>query len=228
LHALSSDDAMKELIKYPGIGPKTASCVLLFCMQRPSFAVDTHVFRLCRWLDWVPPKATRNSAYSHCEVRVPDHLKYALHQLFIRHGKTCPRCRAATSVGSEGWDKGCPIDHLVKRTGKRKDPTQKAASAAKKGEKKKKNRKQRRPDDEDDVESSSEEEEEVAEEEEEEEEEEQEEEEAASDAGDANANANGANGKAEHDDDAAAGGEDAATGDAKSQLKPQSEKGESK
>ncbi|KAI9831504.1 MAG: hypothetical protein M1826_003394 [Phylliscum demangeonii] len=121
LHVLSSDEALSTLIKYPGIGPKTASCVLLFCMQRPSFAVDTHVFRLCNWLGWVPPgKATRNTTYSHCEVRVPDHLKYPLHQLFIRHGKTCPRCRAATSAASEDWDKGCPIDHLVKRTGKRK------------------------------------------------------------------------------------------------------------
>lgn len=120
LHVLSSDDALNALIKYPGIGPKTASCVLLFCMQRPSFAVDTHVFRLCKWLNWIPDKATRNTAYSHCEVRVPDHLKYPLHQLLIRHGKTCPRCRAATREGNEDWDKGCPIDHLVKRTGKEK------------------------------------------------------------------------------------------------------------
>ncbi|KAI9863172.1 MAG: hypothetical protein M1813_003992 [Trichoglossum hirsutum] len=120
LHALSSDDALNELIKYPGVGPKTASCVLLFCMQRPSFAVDTHVFRLCKWLGWVPEKANRNSTYSHCEVRVPNELKYELHQLFIKHGKTCPRCRAATGEGGEGWEIGCPIDHLVKRTGKRK------------------------------------------------------------------------------------------------------------
>ncbi|KAI9823448.1 MAG: hypothetical protein M1832_002459 [Thelocarpon impressellum] len=121
LHALSSDEALNTLIKYPGIGPKTASCVLLFCMQRPSFAVDTHVFRLCKWLNWVPPdKANRNTTYSHCEVRVPDNLKYPLHQLMIRHGKTCPRCRAATGENSADWDKGCPIDHLIARTGKRK------------------------------------------------------------------------------------------------------------
>ena len=48
LHLLSNDDAFNALVKYPGIGPKTASCVLLFCLQRPSFAVDTHVFRLCQ------------------------------------------------------------------------------------------------------------------------------------------------------------------------------------
>ncbi|MCJ1298983.1 hypothetical protein MMC08_001774 [Hypocenomyce scalaris] len=136
LHALSSDEALNTLIKYPGIGPKTASCVLLFCMQRPSFAVDTHVFRLCKWLHWVPPtKATRNSTYSHCEVRIPDELKYPLHQLFIRHGKTCPRCRAATGEGSGEWDQGCPIEHLVTRTGKRKGGKEGLVKGIKKGKK---------------------------------------------------------------------------------------------
>ncbi|PNS14052.1 hypothetical protein CAC42_6565 [Sphaceloma murrayae] len=130
LHLLSSEEAFNKLVTYPGIGPKTASCVLLFCLQRPSFAVDTHVFRLCRYLGWVPsdaeakeqgwPRVERNTTYSHCEVMIPDELKYALHQLLIKHGKTCGRCRAATGMGSEGWKKGCPIDHLVKRHGAKK------------------------------------------------------------------------------------------------------------
>ncbi|KAI9838872.1 MAG: hypothetical protein M1819_004079 [Sarea resinae] len=144
LHSLSSDDALKALIKYPGIGPKTASCVLLFCMQRPSFAVDTHVFRLCKWLKWVPPdKATRNTTYSHCEVRVPDDLKYALHQLLIRHGKSCPRCRAATGEGSEDWDKGCPIEHLVSRSGRRKGGADEEVSEESKKKKRKRAKKLR-------------------------------------------------------------------------------------
>ncbi|KAF2753457.1 DNA glycosylase [Pseudovirgaria hyperparasitica] len=120
LHLLPDKEAFDKLVKYPGIGPKTASCVLLFCLQRPSFAVDTHVFRLCSWLGWVPPNATRNTAYAHCDVRIPDELKYALHQLLIRHGKSCPRCRANTSETYRGWEDGCVIDHLVKRTGVRK------------------------------------------------------------------------------------------------------------
>ncbi|KAF2083349.1 DNA glycosylase, partial [Saccharata proteae CBS 121410] len=133
LHALPSEDAFNQLVKYPGIGPKTASCVLLFCLQRPSFAVDTHVFRLCRYLNWVPPdKATRNSTYAHCEVRVPDELKYPLHQLLIKHGKTCPRCRAATGLASENWAKGCVIEHLVKRYGAKKGGDE-ASSPKKKG-----------------------------------------------------------------------------------------------
>ncbi|KAH8431410.1 endonuclease III domain-containing protein [Aspergillus melleus] len=121
LHNLSTEQAMVEMVKYPGIGPKTAACVLLFCLQRPCFAVDTHIFRICKWLNWVPPtKASEVTAFSHLEVRIPDHLKYSLHQLLIRHGKSCPRCRAITGQSSAGWKEGCVIDHLVTRTGKRK------------------------------------------------------------------------------------------------------------
>jgi endonuclease III len=120
LHNVPTEEAFTHLTRYPGIGPKTASCVLLFCLRRPSFAVDTHVFRLVSWLGWVPPAATRNTAYAHLDVKIPDDLKYPLHQLFIKHGKTCPRCRAATGISSDGWKKGCVIDHLVKRTGVKK------------------------------------------------------------------------------------------------------------
>jgi adenine-specific DNA glycosylase len=130
---MSTDEAMEEMTKLPGIGVKTASCAILFCMKRPSFAVDTHVWRHCKWLGWVPSNASRDKTFSHCEVRVPDHLKYSLHYLFVRHGKTCPRCRANTSPGSEEWESTkCPIEHLVTRTGKRKVP---GASPAKKAKK---------------------------------------------------------------------------------------------
>ncbi|KAL4927517.1 uncharacterized protein BDV17DRAFT_282590 [Aspergillus undulatus] len=121
LHSLGTEEVMTGLVKYPGIGPKTAACVLLFCLQRPCFAVDTHIFRICKWLNWVPPtKATEITTFSHLEVRIPDILKYSLHQLLIRHGKSCPRCRAITGQSSAGWAEGCVIEHLVTRTGKRK------------------------------------------------------------------------------------------------------------
>lgn len=48
-HQLESEDAMTQLTKFPNIGVKTASCILLFCLRRPSFAVDTHVWRMCKW-----------------------------------------------------------------------------------------------------------------------------------------------------------------------------------
>jgi endonuclease III len=43
LHGVSDEDAKRELMDFDGVGPKTASCVLLFCLRRDSFAVDTHV-----------------------------------------------------------------------------------------------------------------------------------------------------------------------------------------
>ena len=127
-HNLPTAEAQSALTKFPGIGVKTSSCVLLFCMQRPSFAVDTHVFRLASWLGWIPDsnaprqkgekKVDRDTAFSHLDVRIPDELKYGLHYLFVKHGKTCPRCRAITGEGSEGWEgANCPIEGLVKRTG---------------------------------------------------------------------------------------------------------------
>lgn len=127
IHLLDTPTAIDKMLTFPGIGPKTASCVALFCLQRPSFAVDTHVFRLCQYLGWVPktttkgqPRVDRNTTFSHCDVRIPDALKYPLHQLLIKHGKTCPRCRAITGQTSAGWEEGCVIEHLVKRHGVRK------------------------------------------------------------------------------------------------------------
>ncbi|KAF5872966.1 putative dna repair protein [Botrytis fragariae] len=131
VHSLDKPAAMRVLMDLPGIGVKTAACVALFCLGRPSFAVDTHVWRHCVWLGWVPEKASRDQTFSHCEVRIPDHLKYSLHQLFLRHGKTCGRCRAATTEGSVDWESTvCPIEHLVNRTGDKKQPGFRAGKKA--------------------------------------------------------------------------------------------------
>jgi endonuclease III len=129
---MTTDEAMEEMTSLPGIGVKTASCVILFCMKRPSFAVDTHVARHCKWLGWVPTKASRDKIFSHCEVRIPDHLKYSLHKLFLRHGKSCGRCRASTSAGTDEWENTrCPIEHLVARTEAKKQPEHKPAAVFK-------------------------------------------------------------------------------------------------
>lgn len=43
LREMSDVEAMNELVSFDGVGPKTASCVLLFNLNRESFAVDTYV-----------------------------------------------------------------------------------------------------------------------------------------------------------------------------------------
>ncbi|KAI2605050.1 DNA glycosylase [Hypoxylon fragiforme] len=121
LHGVPVDEAMKQFTKYPGIGVKTSACVILFCLQRPCFAVDTHVNKFAKWLRWVPEKATEDDVFSHLEVRCPDNLKYGLHQLFIRHGQTCVKCKRSTVSGTEDWKmlQDCPLEALLDRFDKR-------------------------------------------------------------------------------------------------------------
>jgi endonuclease III len=94
LHEASSEDAMAEMLSFQGVGPKTASCVLLFCLQRESFAVDTHVWRITGLLGWRPRTATRDETHAHLDVMVPDEDKYGLHILLVTHGKKCDECKA--------------------------------------------------------------------------------------------------------------------------------------
>lgn len=94
LFAATNEEAMEEMISFQGVGPKTASCVLLFCLQRESFAVDTHVHRITGLLGWRPPKASRDQTHAHLDVRIPDEDKYGLHILLVSHGKKCPECSA--------------------------------------------------------------------------------------------------------------------------------------
>lgn len=118
MHSMSKDEAMAKFVSYPGIGIKTAACVTLFCLRMPCFAVDTHVHKFCRWLGWVPEKADADNCFRHGDFMVPDHLKYGLHQLFIRHGQQCFKCRKATKPGTKVWKEApeCPLEHLLDRS----------------------------------------------------------------------------------------------------------------
>ena len=129
LHDATDDEIMQELVGFNGVGPKVASCVLAFCIGRESMAVDTHVFRLCKSLGWVPEKANRDQTYYHLHERVPGHLKYALHVLLIQHGKRCANCSAKgfatvkeekASDGEEFESRPCPLKAagLLGRKGK--------------------------------------------------------------------------------------------------------------
>ncbi|KAI0803671.1 DNA glycosylase [Xylaria sp. FL0064] len=94
LFGASDEDAMREMLSFKGVGPKTASCVLLFCLKRDNFAVDTHVHRITGLLGWRPAAANRDQTHAHLDARIPDEEKYGLHVLLIKHGKECEECRA--------------------------------------------------------------------------------------------------------------------------------------
>jgi endonuclease-3 len=100
LHDAETEEAYKEMLAFQGVGPKTASCVLLFCLRRESFAVDTHVWRIAGLLGWRPKEAGREATQAHLEVRIPAEDKYGLHVLMVTHGKRCEECKAGgKSVG---------------------------------------------------------------------------------------------------------------------------------
>lgn len=97
LRSLPDADAMQTLTSFKGVGPKTASCVMLFCLGRNFFPVDTHVFRITQALGWLPRPATRESAFRHLNQAIPDHLKYPLHMLIFQHAQRCPSCKRISS-----------------------------------------------------------------------------------------------------------------------------------
>ena len=95
------DDAAVEeyLASLPGVGPKTAACVLVFSMGRDAFPVDTHVHRIAVRLGWIPEGTSAEKAHRILGPAVPPGIRYDLHLALIEHGrKVCqarrPRCAA--------------------------------------------------------------------------------------------------------------------------------------
>jgi endonuclease-3 len=94
LSDLSREEALKELLKFKGVGKKTAGIVLTFSLGKPYFPVDTHIIRITRRLGLVKKGQDPHDVMNQL---VPADLKYQLHLHLIRHGReTCkarkPRC----------------------------------------------------------------------------------------------------------------------------------------
>jgi endonuclease III len=92
LHDLDDEAVEAYLVSLPGVGPKTAACVLVFSMGRAAFPIDTHVHRVATRLGWIPAKTTAEKAYRLLAPRVPPDIRYDLHVALITHGRTV--CRA--------------------------------------------------------------------------------------------------------------------------------------
>lgn len=85
------------LITLPGVGMKTASCVLLFGAGLPAIPVDTHVHRVALRMGVVPPRTGPDAATEALEMAIPPRDHYAFHINLIRHGREIckaqrPRC----------------------------------------------------------------------------------------------------------------------------------------
>jgi endonuclease-3 len=101
LREKSIDDAMEWLMKFNGVGPKTASIVVLFSLGKPAFPVDTHIQRVSGRIGLRPEKMSIDQTHRHLGELFPPETYKAAHLNIIRLGReVChprkPECKKCT------------------------------------------------------------------------------------------------------------------------------------
>ena len=87
LREKSTEDAMSWLRQFNGIGPKTASIVLLFSLEKPAFPVDTHIQRVTGRIGLRPENMSHEQAHQHLGALFPPETYKAAHLNIIRLGR---------------------------------------------------------------------------------------------------------------------------------------------
>jgi endonuclease-3 len=87
LRERSTADAKAWLTSLDGVGPKTASIVLLFALGKPAFPVDTHIHRVTGRLGLIPPRTSADKAHEILEQLVPPEWYHSFHLNVIEHGR---------------------------------------------------------------------------------------------------------------------------------------------
>ena len=100
LRELPPEDVHASLLRFHGVGPKTAAIVMLFSLDMPAFPVDTHIYRVTGRLGLRPPNINAEKAHAVLGQLFPEDSYYAAHLNLIRHGREvcharqplCERC----------------------------------------------------------------------------------------------------------------------------------------
>jgi endonuclease-3 len=105
LKSMNMSEAEDYLMRLPGVGHKTASCVLLFSLAKPSLPVDTHVFRVAKRLGLIDSRASVGKAPRFLQEQIPPSKIYQFHIYMIEHGRRIcrarqPRCNRCILRGS--------------------------------------------------------------------------------------------------------------------------------
>lgn len=107
------EEGWHYLRSIPGVGPKTAACVLMFNLGQAIMPVDTHVHRVSKRLGLISPKVSADQAHEVFAQITPPEWIYPLHVGLIRHGRQvchaqrpecdkCPLFGVCAFVGSVG------------------------------------------------------------------------------------------------------------------------------
>ena len=100
LGELPTEEARAWLMKFHGVGPKTAAIVLQFALGKPAFPVDTHIYRVTGRLGLREARLSADQAHGHLAKILPPDSYYAAHLNMIRLGREicqarrplCERC----------------------------------------------------------------------------------------------------------------------------------------
>lgn len=103
--SLPFEESRELLLQLPGVGPKTADVVLLFCAGKPTIPVDTHVGRVSKRLGLASTDDTYEMIRASLQ-KLYDPADYAaVHVLLIHHGREY--CKARNPLCCQ-----CPINKL--------------------------------------------------------------------------------------------------------------------
>jgi len=83
----TTEEAWLYLRKLPGVGPKTAACVLMFNLNRSAMPVDTHVLRASKRLGLIAANVSADKAHAIFARALPPEWVYPLHVNLITHGR---------------------------------------------------------------------------------------------------------------------------------------------
>jgi len=103
IFSLSFEEARKTLLQLPGVGPKTADVVLLFCSEKPTIPVDTHVNRVAKRLGLAPANGDYEIIRKHLQSLFNPKDYLAVHVLLILLGRNY--CRARSPLCEQ-----CPVN----------------------------------------------------------------------------------------------------------------------
>jgi endonuclease-3 len=105
IYSLPLEEARKTLIRLPGVGPKTADVILIFCAGKPTLPVDTHVNRVSKRLRLVPPDADYEGVRGALQSLYLPKDYLPVHLLLISLGRR--HCKARNPLC-----KSCPVNML--------------------------------------------------------------------------------------------------------------------
>jgi|SRR3989338_4316417 len=92
-------NTLNQLTSLPGVGRKTANCILAYVFNQPAIAVDIHVHRISNRLSWTKTKTPQQTEHQ-LQTIVPKDQWININRLFVGHGQSickpinpsCNRC----------------------------------------------------------------------------------------------------------------------------------------